>query len=311
MKNVICFIIVSLATLILFGCGNQASSTIEETTENVVETPAETTVEPTTETPTEPQTTEPPQLSDDCDKILASGTNESGDIYELVGYEEENYEGLSIKFGIIKNNQWVVKPTNDIVFEKGSAKSIDNLHMYYIGNGCFLQKISKVTSAGVAYFRYIAYNADIDKSYSTGDFSTFSIPIPDDVENNGNKIIISWIRYQGVSNFTILNTNDMTTYDFSVDGYVKNYSHISEDLFAVSIGDSNYPECSFYTTDGKKDTNISSYKMDSTANRDSSGHLNIAFHDGECTFDIINENRTPYTITIDRSGKVLNSQKTY
>ena len=106
MKKCICFAMVTILFL-LVGCGNSNSSyVIEETTEAVVNT----TVEPTTEKPTEPPTTEPPQLSESCDMVLASGYD-GDDYYQLVANETEDYNGVKDELGVIKNNEWLLKPT--------------------------------------------------------------------------------------------------------------------------------------------------------------------------------------------------------
>ncbi|MGM9634534.1 MAG: hypothetical protein ACI3YE_00110 [Candidatus Avispirillum sp.] len=249
------------------------------------------------------------RISDSFDKVLASGYSENGDFYELGANEYEDYTGLNIEFGLVKNNQWIIEPTNDFVFEKGYARSLDALKIYYIGNGCFLQGLPRTTGGGGSYWKYIVYNAVSNLSYSTGDFSPYSIPVPGD--NNDNKIIISWVRYEEKSDFVILDTSDMNTSTISINGFVSNFSNICEGLFAVCIGESNYPTVSFFTVNGQIDEKISSYKTDITNNCGSDGYLNIYFKDGICTFDIVNENNNIYVITINRDGEVIDYFKKY
>ena len=112
---------VTILLFLLVGCGNSNSSVIEETTEAVVDT----TVEPTTEKPTEPPTTEPPQLSKSCDMVLASGYD-GDDYYQLVANETEDYNGVKDELGVIKNNEWLLKPTLDMPFvnDDGSMKGV-------------------------------------------------------------------------------------------------------------------------------------------------------------------------------------------
>lgn len=246
------------------------------------------------------------RLSEDCDEILASGTNQNGDLYELVYSKEENFETSVVKFGVIKNNQWVLEFDNDI-FEYNASSHGSYINMYYVGNGCFMQGISNVYGTGVTKWRYIVYNSDTKKKFSTENFSN-EIPIP--IYKNDNKMIIQYTRYNNFADFVVLNTDDMTTNEFSVNGYLTDFSNISEGLFAVAIG-TGHPEISFISADGIAEQSIKTRKTGISENYDESRGFNVAFNNGECTYDVYNEANTMYTITIDKQGNVINSYKKY
>ena len=252
------------------------------------------------------QTESQSSLEQNGDEVLASGTNQNGDRYKMVCRKEENYETSVVKFGIIKNDEWILGLDNN-VFEYNASSHGSYMHMNYVGNGCFMQGISQVYGTGVTTWRYIVYNADTGKKFATEDFSA-EVPIP--IYKNDNKMIIRCIRYNKKADFTVLNTDDMTTKEFTVEGYLTDYANISEGLFAVSVG-TGHPEISFFSADGVKQQNIKPRKTGVSENYDRNKNFAVAFNNGRCTYDVYNEANTMYTITIDKQGKVLDSYKKY
>ena len=95
------------------------------------------------------QTSEPKKLSRECDEVLATGTNSNGDYYEVVANKVEDYTGLSVYVGVIKNNEWLLEPTKDMPFvsEENTFNSNgpEAGEITYVGNDCFVaMKKSKV-----------------------------------------------------------------------------------------------------------------------------------------------------------------------
>lgn len=250
--------------------------------------------------------TEESRLSDSCDKILASGYDADKNYYELVSSETEDYLGLKISIGVIKNNEWVLEPTTNMPFvteeNTFSSKGPETGNVYYIGNGCFLSEKSYHSNAlAVGDYMYIVYNANNGKSYSTAGYDWSNkkqIPIPND--SNDNFMIIGYTQYSKNSNFTILNLAEMSTYQVDIEGYVHDFQNISEGLFAVSIGDSNYPNYYFYDNNGNVQVDLSKFKT--------GGYQSLNFVDGECLVEIINNNDNKYQLTVDMDGNVLDSK---
>ena len=60
--------------------------------------------------------TEQEYLSEDCDLILAEGYEDEDNYYELVANKTEDYNGVKYKVGVIKNNNWLIKPTSKSPF---------------------------------------------------------------------------------------------------------------------------------------------------------------------------------------------------
>lgn len=97
--------------------------------------------------------------------FFSTGYDKDGTCYELVGEDYENYDGSVIRFGIIKNNQWLIEMTDEVPFIdeyksvygytdiygdyhldgytslKESVEKNDETHILerfgYVGNGCF------------------------------------------------------------------------------------------------------------------------------------------------------------------------------
>lgn len=140
-------------------------------------------------------TTEKPKLSANY-TVLASGTEDNGDTYELVATQEESYNDVVIKIGVIKNNEWLVPLTTDIPFinedgsityykhEDGSGryyqtKNLDDLEtdkvfiqiesFSFVGNGCFFgysEDLSRRIFVNYPLYEII-YNAELGKACKT------------------------------------------------------------------------------------------------------------------------------------------------
>ena len=250
-------------------------------------------------------------LSDEYDNVLASGYDVDDNYYELVSVEKEDYTGLEISIGIIKNYEWLLKPTTDMPFvtEENSFSGDPTAGtVYYIGNGCFLSQKAYSSSAPLSSgsFMYIAYNANNGKSYSTSDYewsdyNKIPIPVPENLDDN--YMIIGFTAHSKSTDFKILNKTDMTVKEVEIKGYVNDFQNISEGLFAVAIGDSNYPVYHFYNSSGEEKFNLSEYKTYSGQS--------VNFINGTCSVGIINDNDTKYIITVDKTGEVIDSVLSY
>lgn len=247
------------------------------------------------------------KLSDECDKVLCSGEY-NGNSYEVVLNEREDYSGLYLEIGVIKNNRWVLEPTPDMPFITTKVydtekKSFGEIH--YIGQGCFL--CQKENSGSYAYAIYSAENGKSitrDRWYQ---------PLPIICSNTDEFFIIHQGRYNGDNRlwntdncFTVLNKTTMTTSEIILedgisdwaDGAHYRFSNISEGVFWIAPAGRN--ETAFYDINGKKVIDLSPYYISFK------WHLNFA--NGTCCFYIKNENDSYYLITIDKSGKVLSSE---
>lgn len=281
-------------------------------------------------------TSEVIKLSESCDKILATGSNKNGDFYELVANQEETYDDVKIKIGVIKNNEWLLEPTSDIPFidkETGLIKislpgisaigiddveirdyDIDNIYgtFEYVADGCFCvyTDITKDVSWTGNHNCSIIYNAENKKAYYN-DESYFIFTSLRKEAKHGNQLLIQDRYSVGItgncrSDFYILDTNTMKT-KMIVEGTEYNIvGPMGDGLFAV--GDSFYSNSIrnaisyFYDSEGNKIIDLTSYNDGEVYAVDKA-----YFADGKFTFLVKNDAGTEFQVTIDTTGNVISS----
>lgn len=138
------------------------------------------------------------KLSDDY-YLLAEGTDKAGNTYELVGSEDEDYEGISLKIGVIKNNKWLQELTGDMPFisENGAIKhgvNFEDGNFKYAGYGCFEYYIEYEDGYKTANY-FCFYNSENSKYY---DFDKLLNDLPERLirtDYRGYPEYIEWSRY--------------------------------------------------------------------------------------------------------------------
>lgn len=258
-------------------------------------------------------------ISATCDKILASGYDADQNYYELVANETEDYSGTKIEMGIIKNNEWLIPLTANSPFVsdsgllvgasgnfKGSIYEEKFAIFNYIGAGCFIFSRSNYDSG-------IIWNSNTGKYYH--DTTEIYDYTPQVYTSNytyelNNKTIINndglfLLRPGGKGNYKLLNANTMEISDINLEemGYSYFSYPLSEGLFAIVNTNSKYspqPENGFYDINGNKVIDLSQYTF-------TEEYIDAAFVDGQCSFEIKNDQGTCYYITIDKTGNVINS----
>lgn len=253
------------------------------------------------------------KLSSQCDIVLAEGTDENGNVFELVANEIEDYTGTITKVGVIKNNQWLKPLSESHPFVNGSflyfksysygtddgvsIKNINNLrdHVKFVGNGCF------------TIGRRILYNCNNDKSFDLRklDEEERSVFVDDyhGTNSNNRKGYITFEVYDkhyhlgglsyGAYLVYSLNTSTMESKRIMLEVkagagvYTEAYN---DGLFFYNGG--------FYDINGNKTIDISHLGYHTGS---------LVFDNGQCTFTVSNDQETLYDITIDKTGKVINS----
>lgn len=273
------------------------------------------------------ETNQKTKLSRSFDKILASGYENNGDFYELVANEKENYNGIQVEIGIIKNNSWLLEPTTKmpLIDDDGTLYgkeiySIDdvNAKIFYIGNGCFL--CESYSAKMYECMENIIYNSETQQYYEkkfknkdshicityncmTGFYGTQpNYSKLNKLSNNNSLIITDFINYGEKATIEVIDSNTMELTRINIktpkNWYKIGYVYpISEEIFAVANDYSNHNKIAFFDKNGNNIID-NDYSLKSTSQ-------NIVFNNGECTFDILNINDKAYTITIDKSGKVI------
>lgn len=259
------------------------------------------------------------KLSDSCDRVLATGTDHDGNVFELVANEKEDYSGTTVQIGVIKNNEWTIPLTTESPFigEDGLLYQSYNFSdatgsiydeyyavFHYIGNGCF-------------YYENRIWNGNNGSAYKWEE--GMHIPVVQITEtewiiDNDGKVIL---KAYG-ENYQILDTTTMqiSTMNLKYDGYDFDYcAPHSEGLFACMNNYSDVKTNGFYDLNGNKVIDLSCYIMaydsyDHWGNGTYMGPLQkLVFENGECTFKIKNDQGTEYYITIDKTGAVIRSSE--
>lgn len=260
------------------------------------------------------------ELSGSCDVILASGRENNGDFYELVAKQTEDYNGATVEIGIIKNNEWLLKPTSNMPFVDADGtpygtniKSIyllDDAKIIYIGNGCFLFEAGRENmiynaESKQSYEKYLGYDQHICLSYDClrSYFSSKKHEFSDiHLLSSKDSLLIIDYCYGSLDTkdcVELLDTNTMDVFSLEVKNYMSEHVYpISEGVFAVA---NFHNRINFFGIEGfllfESDFTIRDYNQ------------RIWFNNGICCFEILNDAGTPYRITIDMDGNVLESEK--
>lgn len=275
-------------------------------------------------------------LSDTCDYVLCTGTDNDGDFYELVANQKESSSGFEISVGVIKNNAWLYQMSKDFPFlgddnlfhitgnnngkEGTSLKVASSVikEIYFVDTGAFLLDCCLPSTRGPFFFdnAYIIFNCDSLDSCTINREETSLVFLKNQADFGWNdstpssygqiytengKLIMCRQLTQGVNNpvydWCIF---DMRTLKYDVIApqveRIRAESVLREGLFLAS------DQC-FYNTSAQKIIDLSSYDIVEFADKQS------YFHDGTCTFIAKNSLGTRFRVTIDSSGNVLSEEK--
>lgn len=274
------------------------------------------------ESTTMPEPTNETKLSDECEYVLASGTNDNGDFYELVANRSKSFDGKD-QVGVIKNNKWLIPLSSDCPFidETGAIINFANWKKhfddndrffydeiyYYIANDCFL------LSPDQNSLNYqIIWNVETNLTYGEIGKCSFSVQYTysdindilkrDNYITNIDKCIVH--TQDGFTSVcSILDTNTMTVItSFENLYYVSPYS---EGLF-FSIKDEERTEIGFYDEKGNMVIDLSSYPFIYAGGKYDN---DLVFINGECTFKASNDSNKLFLITIDKTGKIIEEKE--
>lgn len=226
------------------------------------------------------------RLSASCDYVLASGTSDNGDFYELVANDSKSYDGKAA-VGVIKNNKWLVEMTSDNPFigEDGGliadkAKFGKNSWFYYYDYN---------------YIYDILWNPETNAVYKSSEHDNKR---PVMIWNEDEQcydlregFILVEGEYGGADELIDLSTmKTIATYEF-YDVYP-----YSEGLFCAETSTGNGTSYGFYDKSGNLVIDLNKYNISGGA---------LRFTDGKCTFKARNDSGKKFEITIDKTGKVL------
>ncbi len=301
MRKCLAFVMILGMLLMLVACVETSPSESGKTsTNNTVDVSS---------TEDEKQNVEPEnKLSDDY-KIISYGEYESN-IYEVVYKEVEDYKGLKKHVGIIKNNIWLENISAEHPF-------LEYERIIYIGKGCFY--LSKSTFYGI---ECLIYNANTKLTYlSTNEeefYNSSKIRFNSEktlneeeiiVAINGNKLkILNKVTMK--TRIIELKTKTFNLEDLEwADGLDTQLNNIYEGMFSIAndtSGSSIYGRGPlafhyiFFDTEGNEVLNLGEF---------SALDNNYYFENGVLRLSIRNSNNSDYIVEIDKTGKVISSEK--
>lgn len=256
--------------------------------------------------------------------VLCKGKDKEENNYSLVGKQEETFDSVIIKVGVIKNNEWLVPLSSDFPFISdgkdtfigGEIIYANNKHpirksdggwvspneFKYVANGCFSYG-SNVEQ------RFIIYNFETNKYYDFGNKNNFdnktyrfSVYCVDDESSTSNIVVFSRNLDSGgySKQFSILNTDTMEeniivekTNDCIMGPY-------ADGLFAVG---ENYHGSIFYFFDSNGNQVLDVTKYGLCNNYDSTYFKNNVF-----CFTKTNSAGTKYNLTINIKGEIISNE---
>lgn len=255
------------------------------------------------------ETTQEIRLSAGCDKVLADGYDAQNNFYELVANQIEDYSGIRVEMGILKNNQWLVKLSNGFPFEyQHSIYDQTKADFYYVGNGCFVYGSSTL------------YNCNTNTFYRTNEDEFLKVlSFQKSVNNNDGKVLIRSNDWDNdVMNIYVLDTNTMQKEYVMKLGVRNGFSTrtfyiypLSDDLFAIIEQVPRNSEINgFYNLSGEKVIDLSQFDLYDAyswfRSSDAGYKPSLMFENGKCSFDTVNPSGTLFTITVNTKGDVIN-----
>lgn len=329
-KKVIVSITISIVLIIVVICSaitiNSLNISKEETTSDIVTT--YNVAESTTA-----ETTTKPKLSNNY-KILASGSEDNGDFYELVGEQKETVNNGGIKLGVIKNNKWLVEMTSNIPFVNedgylyidtnylsGGNYNLESKYwnagvfFEYCGNGVFIDYYYYKNDQYHEYTYGVAYNSENKKSYSIDRKATCPLGLryctSDDTLMrywDDNFMLRDCLAYRDNEYTSKLTVLDFDTMEIKETDDIKDFCQYSEGLLFVEYVASGKP-CAFLDMNLEMAINLKDYNTSIWSGnfkwREDYGY-NI-FIDGKCEFVTHTQSGSSFRVTIDKTGKELSS----
>lgn len=219
-----------------------------------------------------------------CDEIIAEGTNENGDTYQLVMNQAKSING-NPTYGIIKNNVWLMEMTETL-----PAGVTLTSHAFFVLNSCF------------CYDDFI-WNVETNKVYILKDKQDPLLHYED--YSNGSRQIKS--REITHEDFFLVRAHDIQeeqyVYDFvnaktmQVEKSFRSKLELGPYSEGLIYGQNsiNPSEKGFYDENGNQVLDLSKYYVANTP----------VFINGQCIIHTYSESGEVQYMTIDKDGNII------
>lgn len=255
-------------------------------------------------------------------KVVGFGKEENGTKYEVVANVDEDYQGSKLMIGVIKNGDWLIEPNNDCPFInddyinyqsewRRNGEDIEDISCTYLKNGIFCNTKDMGSTLNANLGQYLSlWNVEKDKHLYYDDVSNYSITDYCKLDKQNDNFIFVQRFTNGINERSKIYFLDTVTFNVKEISEVvsKNAAichQINEGLFYSSVDlESGKSVGTFYDVNCNKQFDLSEFDTEKTYIV-SVGY----FEDGKCK--IINEldNGSEYKTIIDKTGKVLSSEK--
>ncbi len=256
-------------------------------------------------------------------KVVGFGKEKNGIKYEVVANIDETYQGSKLMIGVIKNGKWLIEPNNDCPFIndnyikyqsewRRNGEDIDKIDCTYLKNGVFCNTKDIDIASNVNFGKYLSlWDVENNKHLYYEDISNYFIldyvKLGDN--KNDNFVFVQTFTH-GMNERSKIYFLDTATFDVKeISEVISRNSvicyQIKDGLFYSSADLENGNNIgTFYDVDCNKQFDLSEFDTEETQ------IISVGyFEDGKCK--IINEldNGSKYKIIIDKTGKVLSSEK--
>lgn len=239
--------------------------------------------------------------------VICEGHDKEGNIYKLVGTQEETYNSVKIKVGVIKNNEWLVPLSADSPFiakEKNSligGETLSKDRYYsnkykYVAKSCFAYDSQNNT---------IVYNAETNQHYDFHEEDkkcSLYVYFVDDNSYADSNIIIAARSFSDFDKISALNIDTMKE-EIIIEKCTYNVlGPYSNGLFAVGFRYGNRIQY-FYDVKGNQVLDVTKYGLDGSGY--DSNYETTYFQNGIFSFTQTNSAKTKYNLAINTKGEIV------
>lgn len=254
-------------------------------------------------------TSEETNLSDSCDLVVSYTEYEDGTKIEVVGNQTPSLDKTETEIGIIKNNEWLLSPTDDMPFidkstgmlsydeynelsDEIETKNIQldvvnkygNVTCEYIGNNCI-------------HFANYIYNFSNGLCYKAN-VKTQELILADTSPEITPIIVTKGTSYKyEFLNLSTMKSNTINGYFAKLckNGYGK-LEPASEGLFYCSATQSSKQIYGFFDKNGNLSIDLTKYDLK---------RVPSPFNNGQSAFRAANSSGDIFDVIIDKNGKII------